>query len=111
LPLFSDMNNRINYLKAEFEQNPTDPFNPYALAIEYLATQPDEALALLIWLESNIANYLPTYYQLAGLWQEFGQLEKAEACYIKGIELAVLQQNPKTKDELEKALYNLRLEL
>jgi tetratricopeptide (TPR) repeat protein len=104
------MNNRITYLKAEFELNPTDPFNAYGLAMEYLSTNPSEALTWLEWLLANIPDYLPTYYQAASLYQDFDDAPNAKMCYDKGIALANAQNNPKILSELERAYYNFQLE-
>jgi len=104
------MINRITYLEAEFKENPSDPFNAYGLAMEYLSSNPNQALTWLEWLLAHIPDYLPTYYQAASLYQDFNDLTNAKLCYEKGIALAITQNNPKIKLELERAFYNFQLE-
>jgi tetratricopeptide (TPR) repeat protein len=92
---------RIKYLQEEIENFPDDPFNYYALAIEYAKKKPEEASVLFDTLVEKFPEYLPTYYQAANFFFELQDLQKAEILFQKGIELAQKQDNPKTLRELE----------
>jgi tetratricopeptide (TPR) repeat protein len=98
------MNNaRIQLLLGFVEEEPDEPFNVYALAMEYLADAPAQALPLLEKLLTAFPHYLPTYYQAAQLYADLGNRPKAVATYDLGIQLAQLQKSRKTLEELQRA--------
>ena len=101
---------RIQLLKDSVEKDPADPFNYYALAMEYLNINPDKALNILVRLQGSHEDYLPTYYQLASLLYESDQTGEAKTILEKGIELAIDQQDLKTKGELQAVLQNILFE-
>lgn len=96
-------NERIQQLIRFVENEPTEPFNVYALAMEYLDSQPGEARLYLDQLLANHPDYLPTYYQAAALYANLDDRDKAAQLYEKGIALARAQNNQKTLQELERA--------
>jgi len=91
---------RINFLKELIKAEPNDPFNYYALALEYRYTEKDLASDLFSELLSKFEDYLPTYYAAAAFFFENNQIEKVEQIYEKGIQLADIQKNEKAKKEL-----------
>lgn len=97
---------RIKYLQEEIENFPDEPFNYYALALEYLRSSPDEAFALFKRLLLTFPDYLPTYYQAANAYFEAGKYREANEVFLRGMALADQQQNEKALREL-KSSYSL----
>ncbi|MBN8823709.1 MULTISPECIES: tetratricopeptide repeat protein [unclassified Spirosoma] len=94
---------RIEQLKQFIEEEPDEPFNVYALAMEYLSGRPDEARVYFDQLLAKHPDYLPTYYHAAALYAERDEREYAAELYEKGIALAQKQQNQKALQELKRA--------
>jgi predicted Zn-dependent protease len=100
---------RLEKLQQWEAEKPDDAFLKFALSQEYVSAG-DDALALnyLLLLEEKFANYLPTYYQLAKLYERSGQTHKAVAAYTKGIAVAKAANDTKTLRELNAALEQLQ---
>jgi tetratricopeptide (TPR) repeat protein len=96
-------NERIQQLIRFVQEEPGDPFNIYALAVEYMTEQPTQARPYFDDLLTNHPDYLPTYYHAAALYANQGEHEKAHALYDKGIELARKLGKQKTLLELQRA--------
>lgn len=96
--------NRVEQLEQFLREDPDDPFNSYALALEYLKMDFQKAYDLFEKLLSRHPNYLPTYYPFAQLLSE-RQDKRAEEIYKKGIETARRAGDQKTLKELTSA-YN-----
>ncbi|WP_353719518.1 tetratricopeptide repeat protein [Dyadobacter sp. 676] len=96
-------------LKAFYEEDPNDPFNAYALAIEYAKSDPKEAEHYFNLLLEKHPDYLPTYYHAGAFFAALDKVEIAEEIYKKGVELALAQKNAKTHRELLSA-YNTFLD-
>ncbi|WP_420151036.1 tetratricopeptide repeat protein [Spirosoma sp.] len=96
-------NERIQQLIRFVQEEPDEPFNVYALAIEYLINQPEQAQGYFDQLLVNHPDYLPTYYHAAALYADLGERSKAAELYEKGIALARAQNNEKTLLELTRA--------
>jgi len=94
-----------------YMEDPADPFNIYALALEYSKTDSIEAGKYFEKLLAEHAGYLPTYYHAGELFIQLGDLAKAEGIYKKGIGIALNQGNNKTHQELVRAYRNLLDEL
>ena len=101
---------RIAQLQRFYDEDPTDPFNLYALALEYVKDDRAKAMELFETLLGKYADYLPTYYHAAGLYQELNHKEKAIAVYQRGISLANGLNDTKTMRELQSALDELTFE-
>lgn len=97
---------RIALLEKYILEEPENPFNQYALAMEYYEEMPGEALKLLLKLSQNYGNYLPTYFKLAHLLWELELWNQAETAFEKGIALAVEQNDNKALSELRSAYQN-----
>lgn len=95
---------RLKILRELIAEEPADPFNKYALAMEYLTIDKSEALKLLGNLHKEHPDYLPTYYQLGGLLTEDEVYDEAEKIYEQGIILATKLSNEKILKELKGAL-------
>lgn len=94
---------RINLLTQFVEDEPDNPFNIYALAMEYRADKPEEARLFFDQLLTKHPDYLPTYYQAAALYAELDERSNVMDLYAKGIQLAQTQGNQKTLVELQRA--------
>jgi Tfp pilus assembly protein PilF len=101
---------RISQLLKFSEEDPSDPFNYYALALEY--QNQDNPLATKYYdiLLSKHPDYLPTYYHAAAYFAAMDLPRKAGQIYQKGIKLATLQGNKHAKKELENAYFNFQME-
>lgn len=101
---------RIELLKQYIEEEPTNPFNTYALAMEYYEDAPDDARSLLNDLLHHHPDYLPTYFKAAHLLWENEELGTAETVFQKGIALAKKQNDTKALQELNAAYQNFQFE-
>lgn len=104
------VNERIQQLIRFAEQEPDEPFNIYALALEYVNTQPGQARACFDQLLHSHPTYLPTYYHAAALFAALGERDKATELYQKGIVLAQAQNKQKTLLELQRAQQSFKEE-
>ena len=95
---------RIKMLEQFVAEDPTDPFNKYALALELLKT--DKPRAKIIFDELIILkpDYVPTYYQAALLNIEMELTEEATKIIKQGIVEAKKQNNLKAANELRSLL-------
>lgn len=93
--------NRIEQLTQFAAEEPNDPFNHYALAMEYLKTDGAKALALFEQLLLSHPDYLATYYHAGNLLETLGQRERALEVLLKGISLARDQKQFKPLRELQ----------
>jgi tetratricopeptide (TPR) repeat protein len=104
-------NDRINLLQKYIKDEPNDPFNRYALAMEYYESQPIEALDLLEKLHKKHSDYLPVYFKLAYLYWDFDRMKEAGEIFKKGITLAEQQKEEKALFELKSAYQNFKFEV
>jgi lipoprotein NlpI len=96
-------NQLLENLLSFYEEDPDDPFNIYALALEYLKTDLSRAEGLFNQLLESHSDYLPTYYHAAQHFAQVGNIETATAVYEKGIAVAKAQNHQKTYQELTRA--------
>jgi len=92
---------RLTQLLKFYEEDPQDPFNIYALALEYLKTDLQQSRRFFEVLLSTHRDYLPTYYHAAQLYLTLDDKEKAITVLEDGMVLARRQQNAKTLRELQ----------
>jgi tetratricopeptide (TPR) repeat protein len=99
---------KIEQLLEFLKENPDDTFYRYALALEYVKVK-ELTLAKNIFEKLIIEepNYLATYYQYGNLLADMGHNELAEEIFKKGIAIASMQNNHKTRQELEQAMFLL----
>jgi tetratricopeptide (TPR) repeat protein len=86
-----------------YKEDPEDPFNLYALALEYQKIDTSEAKRCFELLLTRFPAYLPTYYHAAQFFSGLEQIEFTESIYQKGIQLAQDQRNLKAQQELLRA--------
>jgi Tfp pilus assembly protein PilF len=96
---------RIAQLQEFLKDEPEDPFNMYALALEYLKVDAQKSYALFEELIRTRPDYLPTYYPFAHLLIEQQKIDLAEKTFQDGIRRAALANEEKTRKELQGA-YN-----
>ena len=94
---------RLSQLKRFAAEDPDDPFNRYALALEFLKSDRAIAIELFDQLIRAHPEYLPTYYPFAHLLIEQKKTEKAEQIFLAGIEQAKAAGEEKTMKELKSA--------
>ncbi|MCB0761927.1 MAG: tetratricopeptide repeat protein [Flavobacteriales bacterium] len=102
------MNQRIDQLTKMRNEDPSDPFLTYALALEYKsAGAVEEALNLLLELRKSHPDYLALYYQLGKLHEAAHDDEAALEAYRAGEHLANAVNDLKTRGELQEAIWFL----
>ena len=96
---------RIEILLQYIDEDSTDTFSYYALALEYQAWGDiDKAIAQLQKLKIYVPNYLPTYYTLGKLLEQNNDIDNAIINYKLGVLLAHQLKEKKTLTELNEAL-------
>lgn len=101
---------RLQKLEKFYKEEPDNTFIIYALAMEYEKIDLSQALQYYEQLLDNHPEYLPTYYQVAHIYWEDEDIEKANEVFLKGIALAEKQKNEKTLHELKAAYHNFKME-
>ena len=100
-------NQLLNHLLAYYNEDPSDPFNIYALATEYKKSNIAEALRLFEFLINQHPTYLPTYYHLAKLYEALADKASAINAYEQGIACATAQLAHHALKELKNAYQEL----
>jgi predicted Zn-dependent protease len=98
------MTERLAQLEKYAREDPHDPFNHYAVALEILNLNKPLAIERLQQLVLSHPAYLPAYYMLAQTLAELGRQHEAEKIFTAGIELARTLGDVKTLRELQAAL-------
>ena len=101
---------RMELLKGFTKEEPENPFNWYALALEYIEVDASKASTLFDLLLNDFSSYLPTYYTAAQFFAENNELEKAKKTFENGLILAENQQELKALKELKNAYQNFLFE-
>lgn len=104
--------NRLEQLLTLYEDDKTDPFVRYGIALEYNARQQyDEAIAWFEALRNDAPDYVPTYYMLAGVYRAVGRTNDAHAVYRAGLAAAQQADDRHAFAELSAALEELEDEM
>ena len=98
---------RLQQLQHFLLEDPNDPFNLYALAIEFQKTDVQKSIELFRQLITEYPRYIPTYYHFGKLLQEKGELENAQFVFVNGIKYAQEINAVKALHELRAALQEL----
>jgi tetratricopeptide (TPR) repeat protein len=96
---------RLEILKSMLEQNPSDSFARYGLAMEYknagdLATAVAEFRVLI----AAHPDYSAAYFHGGQTLERLGQTEDARELYLRGIEATTRKGDFYTRDEIQAAL-------
>lgn len=102
---------RLKTLLKFYEEDPADPFNVYALALEYQKTDLIKSDELFSNLLTGFPDYVPAYYHAARLKAELNEPQAALAIYKKGIGIAKQQNEKKAEQELRSAYDELMFDL
>ena len=94
---------RLQQLIAFQQEEPSDPFNQYALALEYLKHDPAKSESLFTELMETHPEYLPTYYPFAQLLAGKKDRQRTESVFLAGIEQARVSNDLKALRELRSA--------
>ena len=101
---------RIELLKGYCVEEPQNPFNYYALALEFREFDKVEAGKLFDFVVLNFPNYLPVYFSAAQFFFENENYPKTKNLSETGIELAHVLEDEKAKKELSNAYQNFLFE-
>lgn len=101
---------RLQLLIQFTKEEPENSFNWYALALEYINSEPEESAVIFDELLKTHPDYLPTYYTSAQFFAEQNQLNKAKEIFEKGIVLAGRSKEEKALKELKNAYQNFLFE-
>lgn len=94
---------RIEQLERFAQEDPDDPFNLYALGLEYLKSDVSKAQTIFEQLVDQHPQYVPTYYQLGQLYAEQGRTEEAIQILERGTVAARNSGDQKALREMEGA--------
>ncbi|HEV8512274.1 MAG TPA: tetratricopeptide repeat protein [Cyclobacteriaceae bacterium] len=95
---------RIKMLEQFVAEDPTDPFNHYALALELTKSDKQKAKEIFDQLILSNPDYVPAYYQAALLYLELKLNKDATIIIETGIVQAKKQNNLKAANELRALL-------
>ncbi|GGF29004.1 tetratricopeptide repeat protein [Echinicola rosea] len=101
---------RIELLQQFIKDEPDNPFNLYALALEYQNSDMNKAVSYFDQLLDKHPEYLPTYFHAAAANADMEEIEKALSIYKSGIELAETQNDQHALRELKNAFQNFLFE-
>jgi len=97
--------NRVEQLHQFLQEEPNDPFNIYALALEYQKTDIAKAKELFDRVLHEHETYVPVYYHAGNLYLELEMPDRAMLIFEKGIIEAKKQNELKAMRELQ-SVYN-----
>jgi Tfp pilus assembly protein PilF len=100
--------NRLDILKSFLHEDPNDPFNHYALALEYVTRQQfDEAIAKFGEVIAMDPRYVAAYHQLGLLYVHLGRNDAALKTLEQGIQSASLIGDVHAQREMQEAIDDL----
>jgi tetratricopeptide (TPR) repeat protein len=102
---------RLEQLLQFVKEEPEDPFNIYAVAMEYLKLESEKAIPFLEKLVNQHAGYVPTYYTYAKLLQARKNYVRAKQLFETGIAVATNANDAKAIAELRNALSELEFDM
>ena len=96
---------RLDILKSMVEQNPTDSFARYGLAMEYRNTGLLEAaIAEFRALMAANPDYAPAFFHAGQTLERLGRIEDARQVYLQGIEVTTRSGDQHARTEMQGAL-------
>lgn len=94
---------RLKQLLEFLLEEPNDAFTLYAIAMEYMHTDPEKSMDFFNRLLTFHETYTATYYQAGKLYEQLGLEEEAKKIYMKGIDICMKAGKMKTVAELRSA--------
>jgi tetratricopeptide (TPR) repeat protein len=104
------MASRLEVLEQYYKEDPNDPFNIYALALEVQKSDTQKTREYFDMLLTKHPAYIPVYYHAGKLYQELGEKNKAIEIFESGIRQAKIVGDMKALRELRSALDELMFE-
>jgi len=102
------MSTRLELLKRYLQEDPSDSFLRYALALEFIALNDHQmAYEQLTKLLFDDPDYLAAYYMAGKSAEIIEKNNEAKNWYEKGMEVARTQKDQHTMNELSAALEGL----
>ena len=102
------MKSRLEQLQKFLEDEPTDAFTHYAIALEFIANRNfDEAIAKFEEVLALDANYVAAYHQLGLLYVRLDLVDDARKIFEQGIRVADQIRDAHARSEMEDALDEL----
>jgi tetratricopeptide (TPR) repeat protein len=102
------MSDRLDTLQKFLQDDPLDPFNRYALALEYANRKEySRSAALFAEVIERHPDYIPAYQQLAALLTETGKAHDARTMLEEGIRRATNAGDAHAAAEMRDALDEL----
>lgn len=98
---------RLELLRQYTEEEPGDPFNWYALALEEQKHDLARAEEIYRHLLTNFKTYVPTYYHAGLLQWQSGNHDVALKILKEGIIQCEAAGDHKTKREIEAAIFEI----
>ena len=95
------MTARLNQLKQFLAEDPNDPFNLYALALEYQKIDLKKAKEIFDQLLKEHEDYIPCYYHAANLYMILEMPNEAKIILGKGILKAKQKNELKAMREMQ----------
>ena len=99
---------RLEALMKFLEEDPTDPFTRYAIALEYASMQNfPAAIAKMQELLSLDPGYVPAYHQLGGFFKQIGEPNEAIRILEQGMQRAALAGERHAQGEMQELIDEL----
>ena len=96
---------RLDVLKSMLEQNPSDAFARYGLAMEYANTgELEQAVVEFQQLLAANPDYAAGYFHAGRTFEKLGRIDDARDMYEKGIAVTTRIGDGHTRSELQAAL-------
>jgi tetratricopeptide (TPR) repeat protein len=99
------MNDRLAQLQKMLQQQPTDPFLLYGIAMEH--KKRNDSAAAIEFLNRAIQsdpNYSYAYFQRGQVQEQLSDMESAKESYRRGIDVARISGDAHAQSELQGAL-------
>ncbi len=99
------MADRLETLRSILEQNPSDTFARYGLAMEYARMgEYEQASAEYAKLITTNPDYAPAYFHGGQALEKLGRTDEAREIYRRGVEVTTRQGNAHARSEMQTAL-------
>lgn len=101
------MKDRLVTLQKYYDEDPSDPFNAYALALELMKHDLERAREMFETVMREHPDYVPAYYHAGKAAEQAGDATRARAIFERGLDVCRKAQNLKTMREIQSAIDQL----